>query len=64
LLLDEERESVDEVLGYYGGKSAQWLSSLTHQEDPWVNARGDCDPGERCNTIITKASMHEYYTAL
>lgn len=63
-LLDSERESVDEVLGYYGEKSAQWLSSLTHQEDPWVNARGECEPGDRCSTVITKASMHEYYSAL
>lgn len=64
LLLDEERESVDEVLGYYGEKSAQWLSSLTHQEAPWLDARDGYEIGERCEVIISKASIHEYYSAL
>lgn len=60
----DEKESINQVLSYYGEKSAQWLSSLTHKEDPWLNARGDCSPGDRCSNIITKASMHEYYSSL
>lgn len=63
-ITEEEKSSIDEVLKYYGKKTAQWLSSLTHQEDPWLKARGECAPGERCSNIISKASIHEYYSAL
>src|SRR3982074_2117927 len=34
---DDARETVDAVLEFYGAKSAQWLSDLTHKEDPWRN---------------------------
>lgn len=63
-LTEAEKESIDEVLGYYGEKSAQWLSSLTHKESPWLDAREGYSPGDRCNKIISKASMHEYYSSL
>jgi uncharacterized phage-associated protein len=58
--LDEtQRETADIVLGFYGDKSAQWLSDLTHLEDPWKDAwaRGE-------NTIITKEAMAEYYSSI
>lgn len=63
-LQDPERETVEAVLEYYGDKNSQWLSDLTHQEDPWIKARGDLAPGECCNTEITHASMAEYYGSL
>lgn len=56
--------SIDAVLKYYGNKSSQWLSDLTHQEDPWKDARGDLRRGERGNEEITLASMAEYYGSL
>ncbi len=64
LLTDEERSSIDAVLGSYGEKSGYWLSELTHMEDPWVNAREGLAPGERGETIITEAAMAEYYGGL
>ena len=60
----KERETVDAVIQYYGDKSSQWLSSLTHQEAPWVDARTGLAPGERGNNIITHAAMAEYYGSL
>ncbi len=57
-------ESIDAVLEYYGDKSSQWLSDLTHQEDPWIDARGDLKKGERGSEEITLASMAEYYGSL
>lgn len=30
-----QQETVDAVLKYYGHRSAQWLSDLTHAEEPW-----------------------------
>lgn len=59
-----ERESVDAVLKYYGDKSSQWLSELSHVEPPWQDARKGLKPGDRDNAEITKASMAEYYGSL
>ena len=63
--LDEsEKESVIAVLDFYGDKTAQWLSNLTHQELPWMMARRGMLPEERGDREITTASMHEYYSSL
>jgi uncharacterized phage-associated protein len=61
---DDERDAIDRVLGFYGDKTAQWLSNLTHQEGPWVDARGDAAVGALSDAIITQASIHEYYSQL
>lgn len=63
-LTAKERENIDKVLGFYGDKNAQWLSNLTHQESPWLDARGDLPVGARSSNVITTAAMHEYYSAL
>lgn len=63
-LSKDERETVDAVLDFYGGKSSQWLSDLTHREDPWREARAGLPPGERGNNEITHAAMAEYYGSL
>jgi uncharacterized phage-associated protein len=63
-LSDAERENVNKVLGFYADKTAQWLSNLTHQETPWLDARGDTPIGGASNAIITKAAMHEYYSSI
>lgn len=60
----QERETVDAVLKYYGPKSSQWLSELSHKEAPWRDARGHLAPGERGHREITHAAMAEYYGSL
>lgn len=64
LLTSTERETIDEVLNFYEDKSSQWLSDLTHKEDPWLSARKGLAPGERGNQEITHAAMAEYYGSL
>ena len=66
LLDSDQRETVDAVLQFYGDKSSQWLSDLTHMEAPWRDAREEngLGSGERGQAPITHASMHEYYSAL
>jgi uncharacterized phage-associated protein len=61
---DNQKDSVNVVLDYYGDKSAQWLSDLTHRESPWREAREGLDDGERGNAEITHAALHEYYSSL
>lgn len=59
-----DRENIDKVLSFYGDKSAQWLSNLTHQEAPWLDARGTTPVGAASDAIITQAAIAEYYDAL
>jgi len=54
--LDANQQStVDGILAFYGKRDAQWLSDLTHMEDPWKTAyaRGQ-------NTEV----LSEYYSSL
>lgn len=61
---ENQLETIDKVLEYYSSKEPQWLSELTHMENPWKLARVGCAPGERSTNIITKESMQEYYGGL
>lgn len=64
MLTQDQRETVDAVLAYYGDKSSQWLSDLTHAEGPWKDARAGLTAGERGCQEITHAAMAEYYGSL
>jgi uncharacterized phage-associated protein len=63
-LTEIQRETVDAVLRAYANKSSQWLSDLTHSEDPWRLARHGLRPNERGNWEISLASMSDYYSAI
>lgn len=58
-LSEDQTDTIDLVLNFYGDKSAQWLSDLTHLEDPWKNAYAK---GE--NSVITKEALSEYYSSI
>lgn len=55
------KETVDAVLVLYADKNADELSSLTHQEAPWKDARAGLPPDSRSNREITHTAMAEYY---
>lgn len=61
-LSDVQRDVVDSVLGYYGDRSADWLSDRTHSEEPWRNARKGILPWQSCKHTISHDAMHEYYS--
>jgi uncharacterized phage-associated protein len=63
-LSERESRTVDTVLDFYGEKTAQWLSDLTHLESPWKDARNGLPPGARSSAEITPAAMAEYYGGL
>ena len=63
-LAPEERSTVAAILEFYGTKSSQWLSDLTHLESPWRDSREGLKPGERGSEEITTAAMAEYYGSL
>jgi uncharacterized phage-associated protein len=59
-----QEETVCAVLKYYGDKSSQWLSDLTHMEDPWRKARKGLKENERGSKEISHAALAEYYGSL
>ncbi len=59
-----QKETIDAVLDKYGPKSAQWLSELSHMEQPWKIARKGIPMGDSCEQPITLASLEEYYGSL
>jgi uncharacterized phage-associated protein len=63
-LLSLDKETIDRVLKFYGDKSSQWLSDLTHSEGPWMDAREGLAPNQRGGSEISIASMAEYYSSL
>jgi uncharacterized phage-associated protein len=52
-----------EVSEVYFGCDAYELERMTHQEDPWVKARGGLPMDVPSNEVISKESMREYYKA-
>jgi uncharacterized phage-associated protein len=63
-LRPSERTTVDAVLKFYGDKSSQWLSDLTHHEEPWRNARIGLAPEDIGNREIKIGDMADYYGKL
>ncbi len=59
-----DKDTIDQVLKFYGDKSGQWLSDLTHAETPWIEARKGLAPHQRGNEQISHAAMAEYYGSL
>lgn len=64
LIKGDSKDTVEEVLKFYGRKTSQWLIDLTHMEDPWKNARKGLEVDERGANEITHSSMAEYYSSI
>lgn len=60
-LKEAEQESILHTIKVLGAKSGAELSALTHQEEPWRTARGNLDPTQPSQEVITLASIRRYY---
>lgn len=58
-----EKRLVKTVCGKLSPLTGNQLSEKTHAEKPWRDARMGCGPSERCETIIPKQVIREYYSA-
>lgn len=63
-LSDNQMDTIDKVLEHYAPHTANWLSQLTHMEDPWNEARDGVPSGCGCANVVTKESMAIYYGGL
>jgi len=60
----EECELIRSVWEGYRGFSASHLWSMTHSERPWVDARGDAAPADRCENEITIEALRTFFGKL
>ena len=63
-LTEDEANVVDIVLEHYGPLAGNELSTLTHREPPWRDARGDLRSLERGGNVIEKDDIRDYYISL
>jgi len=63
-LADDTHELLIEVMDKYGEHTARYLELLTHQEEPWLSARGNRSIEERCGAVIDKETMKRFYQKL
>ncbi len=54
---------IDSILEAYAEFADFQLEELTHEEAPWIEARGGYEPNERCETLISETLMKTYYAA-
>jgi uncharacterized phage-associated protein len=59
-LSDDQRATISAVLAFYGGRSGEWLSELTHREPPWLDTR--TSSRRTANPVITTEAMRAFYS--
>jgi len=56
-------EFITDVVSAYGRYDGAALSTMTHRESPWVDARGDLDESQGSTAIMTKKSIGNFFAA-
>ncbi len=57
----EINEFLTKLLENYGSKDGKRLEIISHDEKPWIDARGNLDPYAPSIIKITKESIKNYY---
>ena len=60
-LSTEVRSHIDEILDAYAAYSGPQLEQMTHEEQPWINARGSQKPSERCEVELSEDLMRDFF---
>jgi len=58
---EDVHEFLDEVWEVYGQYSAAKLEQMTHQEEPWIEARHGCAAGIPGHTPLSENTMRSFY---
>jgi len=61
-ITDEHTAMIDAVYAHYGQMSGKALGDQTHQETPWLEARGDLPVDAPSRNIISHATMKKFFT--
>lgn len=62
-LTAQARATVDAVLRFYGPLGSSRLVDMTHDDQPWLDARGELPAGARSSKRISELAMQRFYTA-
>lgn len=63
-LTEDEKDTINKVLEFYGKFEPYELREQTHSEQPWKIARGDTPDGASSSNLISKDSMGDFYGGL
>ena len=55
------QDVLSQVLDSYGELPAKTLENMTHNDAPWINAREGLDPEERCEKVMSKQEIKEFF---
>lgn len=57
----DELSSIDEVIEVYGNFDGNQLETLSHNEQPWQEARLGLEPLESSHNIISTKTIFRFY---
>lgn len=60
-LTAKEVSFLDAIIAAFGCYSASVLRNMTHNEQPWIEARGSLRPTDRCSNEIDSNSIDRYF---
>ncbi|MGP1275740.1 MAG: Panacea domain-containing protein [Caulobacterales bacterium] len=63
-LTEAEASFLNDIIDVFGSETAVALEIMTHQEDPWLDARGELPSDEPCNNYISKELTRDFYKSL
>ncbi|WP_082579184.1 type II toxin-antitoxin system antitoxin SocA domain-containing protein [Massilia sp. Root133] len=55
-------QEISDIVAAYGRYDGAALSTMTHREAPWLDARGDLPETQGSTEIITKDALRAYFT--
>lgn len=58
----DELDLLNQIKEVYGNYNGNQLESITHQETPWKNARGNCGAYDICKNKISDKDIFCYYS--
>ncbi len=65
VVIPEDVEGVlDEVMFAYGHLNGNQLETLTHQEQPWLEARDGVGPLDASVAVLNDTTIRDYYTKM
>jgi uncharacterized phage-associated protein len=60
-LSQKEKAFIRSIWDVYKQYSATALRDMTHQEAPWLEARGSLAPNQRCENVISSDSLRAFF---
>lgn len=60
-ITQEDKEFINYILENFARYSGPQLETMTHNEQPWIEARNGASPMEHCENQISEDTMRTYY---